>query len=364
MSTLDHRDYRLHELGLVSKHDLDEFFMSAKDGDTVDVVIEGEGRTVPLTLVDRVADKYGILTHSGGGEYGGTTMVLYVISCDNLLYLAGLDPDDQWGYDEDEKLPDTFVTIKGYTVDPLAKTVIADRIESLRDQKVEEVDSLEPCSRFGGWPVDSLGTPLKQWPYYKVDRESYPLVFQAQYQLPDGRMMLVFADGVEALQTVHPMEKDPKWSGDHLYKEGMYGKELFDQIEMLYGRDQWHYENREFVGQKRPVAMSFETWKWEDNGIAVLIEGEDVPSWIEMKEPLEEMKPFLTVSEKAVAFPEGMRHTPSWIQSEKHDAYDYREFLFQIDDGVGGIDFPYGDLGSLYVYWNGKDAGVGSIQCY
>lgn len=365
MPTLDHPDYRLHKLGLISEYDLDEFFATAKDGETVDVIIEGEGRTVPLTLVDRVADKYGTLTHSGGGEYGGTTTVLYIISCDDLLYIAGLDPEDRWGYDEDEKLPDTFVTIKGYTVDPLAKTVIADRIESLRDQEVEGVDAYAAVSKFGGFPVTSKGEELGVWPYYKVGYDSYPLVFQAQYELPDGRMMWVFADGIQGLQTVHPMEKDPKWNGDHIYTKDMSGKELFERLEMLYGRDRWHYENREFIGQKRPVSIQFDTYKWEDNGIAVLIEGEKVPSWIEMKKPLEDMLPFLTVSQKAVSFPAGMRHAPLWIQCEPHEKnYECRKFLFQIDDGVGGIDFKFGDMGSLYVYWNGKDAGVGLIQCY
>lgn len=350
------------ELGVLTTDEIDNFWRNAKDGDSIEVTVEADGRKTSLILLDRIKSKYGKVTHTA--EYQNETVVFAVVSCDNLLFLAGIDADDYDDDDDDGMTPFKFVPVQSYHIEPLEKKIVAKRIDSLRDQKVEVVDALEPCSRFGGWPVDSLGTPLKKWPHYKVERESYPLVFQAQYQLHDGRMVLVFADGVEAIQTVHPMAKDPKWSGDHLYKEGMSGKDFFDQIEMLYGRDQWHYENREFVGQKRPVAMPFNTWKWEDNGIAVLVEGEEVPSWIEMKEPLEEMKQFLIVSEKAVSFPEGMRHAPNWIQSEKHDAYDYREFLFQIDDGVGGIDFPYGDQGSLYVYWNGKDAGVGAIQCY
>lgn len=362
MPTIEHPDYLLHTIGLVSEYDLDAFFATAPDGETVDVIVEGDGRTVPLTLVDRVADKYGVLNHVRGHD--NNTTVLYVFSVDNLLYIAGLDADDSWGYDEDEKRPDTFFPIKSYSIDPMNKVVNAEWIESLRDQECPATGSLSPVSRFGGWPVDSKGEKLKLWPYQVVERDEYPLVFQAQYKLPDGRMMWVFVDGIEALQTVHPMEKDPKWSGDHLYTEGMYGKELFDQIEMLYGRDQWHYENREFVGQKRPVSKSFKTWKWEDNGIAVLIEGENVPAWIKMKPALEEMYEFLTVSDVAAAFPKGIRHAPLWIQSEKNDAYDYREFLFQIDDGAGGIDFNYGDQGSVYVYWNGKDAGVGLMQCY
>lgn len=361
--TLAHPDYTLSDVGFVSVHDIDGFFAGAKDGDTVDVVIEGTGQTVPLTLVDNLHSKYGVLTHTT--EHDNNTAVLYVFSCDGLLYFAGLDADDEWGYDPEDTVPNTFFPVKGYTVDPLAKTVSAKRIDSLRDQECPATGFLEPVSRFGGFPVDSKGESLELWPYFKKDRDSYPMVFQAQYKLPDGRMMWVFADVVEALQTVHPMEKDPKWSGDDIYVAGMSGYELFHRLGMLYGKDQWHYENREFVGQKRPVSASFDTWKWEDNGIAVLIEGGSIPSWVEMKEPLQEMLPFLTVSETAAAFPEGIQHAPSWVQDEPHEKnYECREFLFQIDDRAGGIDFNFGDLGSLYVFWNKKDAGVGLMQCY
>lgn len=360
---MTYNEYTLRDTGITGSEGTKKFLLNGKDGESIDVQIDADGRVVPLTILDKVSDKYGVVSHTD--EYGDKIIIHSILSCDNLLYIAGVEEDDWYDeWSEDESSPRKFFPIKSYTIDPLKKELSFERIGSLRDQEVEPVGSFAPVSRFGGWPVDSKGEKLAEWPYYEFNHDDYPLVFQAQYQLPDGRMMWVFANGIQALQTVHPMEEDPKWNGDHIYKEGMSGKELFERMAMLYGRDRWHYDNREFIGQKRPVSIIFDNWKWEDNGIAILIEGEKVPSWITMKEPLEEMLPFLTVSEKAVSFPAGIRHEPNWIQQEKRDAYEYRSFLFQIDDGVGCIDFEYGDMGSLYVYWNGKDAAVGSIQCY
>lgn len=353
-------DYSLSEdMGLLVNGGLEDFWLKGKDGDTIDVTIESDGRVVPLTLVDKVKDKYGRVHHDG--EYSGETAVYAIVSCDNVLYIAGMDGDDLYGDWDEDDVPNEFFPIQGYSIDPLAKKLTAKRIGSLRDQDVEVVDAFEPGSKFGGWPVNALGERMKSWPHF----EGHPLVFQAQHELPDGRMMWVFANGVEALQTVLPIEKDPDWTAELHYVKGMTGKELFDIHDKLYNRDKWHYENRKFLGQKRPITVMFENWKWENNGIAVIVEGEGVPSWIEMKKVLPEMLPFLTVSERAVSFPAGIHHAPKWVQCEPHEKnYECRKFLFQIDDGVGGIDFDYGDMGTLYVYWNGKNAGVGLIQCY
>lgn len=360
---MGNKDYLLSDqVGVTSDFDLEEFFLHAKEGVSVDVTIESDGRVVPLTMVERIKDKYGVLTHSS--EYGNETTVLSVLSCDNLLYLAGIDPDDNW-YNEDEDTPEVFFPIKSYSIKAESKKFEAKRIESLRDQDCSSVDSLAPVSRFGGWPVDSKGERLAEWPYFKDGYDEHPLIFQAQYKLPDGRMMWVFVNGVEALQTVHPMEKDPDWTAELHYVKGMSGKDLFAIHDRLYNRDIWHYENREFVGQKRPIQINFDNWKWVDNGIAVLVEGGPIPAWIRMMKALPEMLPFLTVSDKAASFPEGIPHSPYWVQCEPHEKnYDCRKFLFQIDDGAGGIDFKYGDMGSVYVYWNGTDAGVGLMQCY
>lgn len=344
------------ELGVISSTDLAEFWLNGHEGDTIQVTVDGDGRVVPLTLVEKVREKYGRVFFVD--EYKDTTFVLFVLSCDGLLFLAGYDGCS--GYDETVDFPFEIFPIKNYTVNPATGEFLCEKVESLTDQECEPAESFAPVSRFGGFPVDSSGKQLETWPHF----ESHPLVFQAQYKLPDGRMVWVFVDGVESLQTVLPMPYNPLWSSFPDKDDELSIGENLNNRERLYGRDQWHYRNREFVGQVRPVRISFETWKWENNGIAVIVEGGSVPEWIEMKKPLASMLPLLTVSERAASFPDGMRHVPSWIQGDDCVDYNFPNFLFQIDEGVAGFSSFRGDLSSVYVFWDGKDSARGILQCY
>lgn len=352
------KDYILYGIGFVGPSKLADFLLHERTGKRIDVTVVYTDTTVPLRITERIFKKYGEVIYTD--EYGTETIVHSVIRIDGVRYLMGHEKDEWNTCDMDNDIPDVFIPVSEYAVDKDTKTVTGNNIRSGANRTLESVEGLSTVSRFGGYPVDSTGKEIEEWPHF----QGHPLIFQAQKQLPDGRMVWVFANVVTAIQTVLPIAENPAWENGIHYKPGMSGAEYLDIHKRLYGRDQWHYDNKEFIGQSRPIYDYFNTWNWEDSSIAVIVEGGTIPAWITMKNTIEELKPFLTVSEPSFAFPKGELHTPYWIQSEREDGYNYPHFIFQIDDGVGGIEYDYGDLGSLYVYWNGKDAGAGIIQCY
>lgn len=162
-------------------------------------------------------------------------------------------------------------------------------IELYSDQRWEKTDLDFPHTRVGG----STDFSPVAWPHFNNE----PLLFAAQYVLPDGKRIHVFVDD----------------EGD-------------------------------------------DSWAVEDGANCAIVEGGPVPSWITLK-PIEDPADFLRNPDKAITpvrdSGSKVPLAPLWVQGdETPNDVGYR-FLIQFGNDAGNSDgdFMFGDSGDMYLFY-------------